>query len=164
MKMRSFLGENMQRLLLLASLLLVVPAISFAEPDADVLSVWQLEEAYWEYVKADDLEGYRSLWDERFIGWPGFSDGPVGKAEIADWIVPLHANPKERYDYELTKKAVRAFGDVVVTHYLVRDFFRDAESNKIVRELDTYRITHTWQRRGGKWRIITGMSGAQANK
>jgi len=79
-------------------------------------------------------------------------------------IVPLHANPKERYDYELTKKAVRAFCDVVVTHYLVRDFFRDAGSNEIVRELDTYRITHTWQRRNEKWQIITGMSGAQANK
>jgi ketosteroid isomerase-like protein len=88
----------------------------------------------------------------------------VGKAEIADWIVPLHANPGERYDCELTKKAVRAFGDVVVVHYLVRDFFRDAESDRVVRELDTYRITHTWQRRGDTWQIITGMSGAQAGK
>ena len=154
----------MRKLLVLASFLLLSPAISFSDTDADVLAVWQLEEAYWEYVKTNDLEGYRTLWDERFVGWPGFSDDPVGKTEIADWIVPLHTNPNERYEYELTRKAVRAFGDVVVVHYLVRDFFRDAESGEMVREPDTYRITHTWQRRGDTWQIITGMSGAQTGK
>lgn len=160
----------MHRSLILASLLFVGSATSCADmdtdadADADVLAVWHLEEAYWEYVKANDLEGYRTLWDERFVGWPGFSDSPLGKAQIADWIVPLHANPKERYDCELTKKAVRAFGDVVVAHYLVRDFFRGAENGEVVRELDTYRITHTWQRRGDTWQIITGMSGAQVSK
>jgi hypothetical protein len=153
--------------ILLAALMCAATAQLYGQDQpaqTDVLAVWQLEEAYWEYVKANDLEGYRTLWDERFVGWPGFSDSPVGKAEIADWIVPLHANPTERYDYELTRKAVKAFGDVVVAHYLVRDFFRDAVSGEVIRELDTYRITHTWQRRSNTWQIITGMSSAQAGK
>jgi ketosteroid isomerase-like protein len=158
----------MKRPVILVSLLFLGVATSCSDTDAgadaDVLAVWQLEEAYWEYVKNNDLEGYRNLWDERFVGWPGFSDNPVGKTEIADWIEPLHANPNEHYDYELTRKAVTAFADVVVVHYLVRDFFRGADDGEIVRELDTYRITHTWQRRGDSWQIITGMSGAQAGK
>jgi len=32
--------------------------------------VWSMEETYWEFVKNRDLEGYRSLWHEDFVGWP----------------------------------------------------------------------------------------------
>lgn len=155
----------MMRTLISTVLMLVSTAMPAAAPTADEQAVWALEEAYWEYVKANDLEGYRTLWDERFVGWPGFSPKPVGKDQIAGWIPPLHANPGEQYDYELTKTALRAFGeDIVVVHYLVRDFYRDPTTGEVVRELDTYRITHTWQRRGETWQIVTGMSGAQAGK
>lgn len=88
----------------------------------------------------------------------------MGKGSIHEWIVPLHENAAETYDYELTREAVRSFGDVVVVHYLVRDFFRSASTGEIVRRLDEYRITHTWQQRGNTWQIITGMSGAQVGK
>ncbi len=32
----------------------------------DEPQVWNLEKAYWEYVKANDLEKYRALWHELF--------------------------------------------------------------------------------------------------
>jgi hypothetical protein len=65
----------------------------------------------WRYVKANDLDGYRTLWDERFVGWPGFAEHPVGKASIGEWIPPLHADADRLYDYRVQKEAVRAFGD-----------------------------------------------------
>ena len=34
----------------------------------DAAQVWNLEKAYWEYVKANDLEKYRALWHEDFVG------------------------------------------------------------------------------------------------
>jgi hypothetical protein len=142
--------------------LISLPASS--DEAADEEAVWGLEEAYWVHVKNNDIDGYLTLWDERFVGWPGFSKKPMGKGNIAEWILPLHENSAETYDYELTREAVRSFGDVVVVHYLVRDFFRSASTGEIVRQLDTYRITHTWQRREGTWQIITGMSGVQAGK
>lgn len=142
----------------------LVSASAWADGAADETAVWQLEEAYWQYVKNNDLANYRTLWDERFVGWPGFSDKPVGKESIGAWIAPLHANAAETYDYQLTREAVRSFGDVVVVHYLVQDFMRSAESGDIIRQRDSYRITHTWQRNGDRWQIITGMSGAQASK
>lgn len=43
----------------------------------DEKSVRDREHAYWEYVKNNDIPGYRSLWDERFVGWPGFSRTPM---------------------------------------------------------------------------------------
>lgn len=148
-----------------AILLVFLLSISaWADGALDEEAVWQLEEAYWLYVRNNDLANYRTLWDERFVGWPGFSDRPVGKESIGAWIAPLHANPVEAYDFQLTRAAVRSFGDVVVVHYLVQDFMRSAESGEIIRQRDTYRITHTWQRIGDSWKIITGMSGAQASK
>ena len=146
----------------LLGFLLSVSACS--DEAADEQAVWSLEEAYWVYVKNNDIEGYLTLWDERFVGWPGFSEAPIGKGNIGEWIAPLHENPAETYDYELTREAVRSFGDVVVVHYLVRDFMRSASTGEVVRQLDVYRITHTWQRRGDTWQIITGMSGAQDSK
>ena len=145
-------------------LVLLLSTSAWADGAADEEAVWQLEEAYWLYVRNNDLANYRILWDERFVGWPGFSDKPVGKERIGTWIAPLHANPAETYDFELTRHAVRSFGDVVVVHYLVQDFMRSAESGEIIRQRDTYRITHTWQKNGDTWKIITGMSGAQASK
>ncbi len=145
-------------------LTLLLSLSAFADGATDEEAVWQLEEAYWLYVKGNDLASYRGLWDERFVGWPGFSDTPLGKENIGTWIAALHASPEETYDYRLTRKVVRSFGDVVVVHYLVQDFMRSADSGEIIRQRDTYRITHTWQRIGDSWKIITGMSGAQASK
>lgn len=135
-----------------------------ADRRADEDEVWKLEEFYWLCVKNNNVDSYVKLWDERFVGWPGFSDSPVGKNEIAKWIAPLHQNPEESYDYELTKKAIRSFGDVVVVHYLVRDFMISKHDGNEIRPRDVYRITHTWQRNGDTWKIITGMSGAQGSK
>ena len=154
----------MRKLFLTFLIVLFFSASLWPDSASDEKAVWGLEEAYWKYVKNNDIKGYQTLWDERFIGWPGFSMTPVEKANIGEWIAPLHKDPAERYDYELTPKAVRSFGDVVVVHYLVRDFYRSASTNEVVRQLDEYRITHTWQRRGETWQIITGMSGAQAGK
>jgi hypothetical protein len=143
-------------------LLLLAPQLSGASPAADERAVWRLEHKYWEYAKANDVPRYLTLWDERFVGWPGGKKSPVGKAEIAGWIAPLHEQTGKQFDYELTQEASRSFHNVVVVHYLVRYFYRSSESGKVVEELGVSRITHTWQRRGSAWRIITGMSAEQS--
>jgi hypothetical protein len=144
---------------LLLVLLLVLPLTALASDlTPDEAAVWQLEAAYWQYVKANDLEAYRTLWDENFVGWPSFSERPLGKASIGDWIPPLHEDPERLFDYRLQPEAVRAFGDSVVAHYLVWEYWRDAATGAVVEEDPPIRITHTWQRRGDTWQIITGMS------
>ena len=125
---------------------------------ADEQTVWSLERAYWAYVKNNDVDGYLTLWDERFVGWPGFSKTPMEKNNISGWLAWVHDNPSKIYDYELTKEAVRAFGDVVIVHYRVHGFYRSADTGEIVSVRRTSRITHTWQKRGDSWQIITGMS------
>jgi len=146
------------------SVVLLFARMTYPDPKSDEQAVWQLEESYWEYVKNNDIENYRNLWDDQFVGWPRFSESPLGKEKIVDWIAPLHKNPDEVFDYELTRKAVRSFGDIVVVHYLVRAFMRSKDKMVEIKTMATTRITHTWRRTGKTWQIITGMSGLQPTK
>ena len=66
-----------RRMLRTIILLLALAASAFGENSAkDEAQVWELEKAYWEYVKANDLEKYRALWHENFVGWPFVSPAP----------------------------------------------------------------------------------------
>jgi hypothetical protein len=51
------------------SILLALATGAFGQGSTkDEGQVWSLEKAYWEYVKANDLEKYRALWHEDFLG------------------------------------------------------------------------------------------------
>jgi ketosteroid isomerase-like protein len=141
-------------------LICTFPALS-EELTKDEQAVWDLEVAYWEYVKSNDIPGYQSLWDESVVAWPGFSRTPImGKENVHEWFQPYHEDLSKSFDCELTLGAVRSFGNVVAAHYLVRIFLRSAETGEVLGDDQAARVTHTWQRRGDTWKIVTGMSGS----
>jgi ketosteroid isomerase-like protein len=146
-------------ILVFAAILIAAPSLhpALAQANAAEEEVWKLEEAYWRYVKALDLNGYRTLWHENFVGWPSVEKTPVGKAKIGNWITSATDKGQTLRNYELRRQAVRAFGDVVVAHYLVTRVWAD-KSGKAEGEGLWFRITHTWMKVNGKWLIITGMS------
>lgn len=139
--------------------MLAIP-LTAAEMTADERAVWRLEEQYWVYVTKSDIDGYLTLWDDRFVGWPSFSPAPVGKDGISGWIRPLHADAGQKFEYTLERMAVRSFGEVVVAHYLVKERWVSVGSGKMTRS-ETVRITHTWKKKGDTWLIVTGMSSIQ---
>ena len=53
---------------------------------------------------------------------------------------------------------MRSFGDIVVAHYLSKFIYRNAETRELLEESSWVRLTHTWQRRGDSWQLVTGMS------
>ena len=65
---------------------LFAAALFAALPSADEEKVWSLEKSYREYVKANDLQTYRTLWHTDFVGWPTMSAEPVRKEHITDLI------------------------------------------------------------------------------
>jgi ketosteroid isomerase-like protein len=82
--------------------------------------VWNLERAYWEDVKANDLEKYRALWHEDFLGWPSVSPPPVGKHHITDWITANTSKGLRLQSYSIEKLAIQVTGDVAIDHYRVK--------------------------------------------
>jgi Domain of unknown function (DUF4440) len=114
--------------------------------------VWDRERAYSGYLQSKDLDGFMSLWHERFVGWPDYSERPVRKPEIrASVAEEFHSdgNPNRQLLIP-TPEAVETFGDVAITHY-VWPASSELPEQKI-------RVTHTWLKDRTGWRIIGGMS------
>ncbi len=125
-------------------------------------AVWRLEESYYRMAEANDLEGFRSLFHPDAVGWPAPDAVPHGSERVGWWIPLVHQNPAELWRYELDRQAIQEFGDgdVVVVHYLLRDYFVSAGTGGEIRS-DLFRVSHTWMRDGDTWRIVSGM-GARA--
>ena len=144
-------------MLRIITLFLALSATVFGENSAkDESQVWQLEKAYWDYVKANDLEKYRTLWHENFVGWPFVSPAPVRKDHITDWITANTSKGITLQTYSIEPLAVQVTGDVATDYYRITDTWANAVGAEV--KTDKMRITHTWIRTHGTWQIIGGMS------
>lgn len=120
--------------------------------------VWKMEESYWRYVKAGEVDKYVSLWHEDFVGWPCSTLQPSRKANIGDWVSEIR-DKSVKVTFELHREAVQYFGDVAVVHYstpLVYEY----PDGRITGKGELLMFTHTWMRVNGQWQIIGGMCGA----
>lgn len=123
----------------------------------NVSQVWRREADYWRFVKAGDVDGYVSLWHDKFIGWPCGQEHPKRKASIGDWVREVrdkHINVTS----DLTREGAEDFGNVVVVHYRFTrvDTYPDGHVEGKGKES---KITHTWKRISDTWVIIGGMCG-----
>jgi len=135
----------------------LLTSVLFASPSsADAEKVWSLEEAYWKYVKANDLVPYIALWHSDFLGWPSVNSEPVRKGQITDWIT-AHARKGEKLEsYDLERLTIQLTDDVATTTYRVRLTWAGPSGPE---QPVTLRIIHTWLRNStGSWQIISGMS------
>src|SRR5215813_4417764 len=97
-------------------LLLLASAPVAQDSAKDEAQVWQLEKAYWEYVKANDLEKYRVLWHESFVGWPFVSSAPVRKDHITDWIVANTSKGIKLQSYSIEQLAIHVTGKIAINY------------------------------------------------
>jgi len=149
----------MKRILLVSSLIcfgiLIVSQVFLMGSSADETKIWKNERAYIEFLKDGDPEGMMSFWHEDGVGWPMATPQPFGNIEARKaYLENLFAQMKV-ITFEIQPKALKIFGDVAVVHYFVVWISRDSEGNE--EKLET-RITHTWMKQAGQWRIIGGMS------
>jgi len=135
-----------------------------AKPTQDEESVWKLEQSYWEYAKALDVSGYRSLWHKDFVGWPSTAPGPMGKDHIADWLEDDRVAKNTLQCYKLEHAGFTQVGDVAVVHYYLTEHWVDKSGKTNNGQPRTIKVTHTWLRTGGSWQIIGGMAGVIATR
>jgi ketosteroid isomerase-like protein len=135
---------------------LLAAPLCAAQPTAAEKAVWSLEDSYWRYVQAHDLERYRTLWHSDFLGWPLSSPEPVRKEHITDWIVAHTGSGETLKSYDLERLVAQATGDYVTVTYRVRMTWVTKDG---VAKPSTLRVIHTWiHNPGHEWQIISGMA------
>jgi len=144
-------------LFLVGGVLVSTPAKPASSDNQSIKEVWALEDDYWRYVKAGDVESYVTLWHEKFIGWPCGKDHPARKEAIGDWVREVR-DERIAVTSSLTREGAEDFGPVVVVHYRFTkvDTYPDGRIEGRGRE---EKITHTWMKVGSTWQIIGGMCG-----
>lgn len=119
-------------------------------------AVWAREQTYWRAVQANNLDDYRALWRDDFLGWPATSPDPARKAQITDWITAHTAKGEHLKSYKLERLAVQVSGGLATATYRARSIWMNKDGAEQSGEM---RILHTWRRDGdGTWRIFSGMS------
>lgn len=134
-------------------LLMTVSAQSVGAGDQNV--IWSRERVYWQYVRANDLASYRSLWHEAFVGWPYVSSAPVRKDHITDWITSQTSKGLRFKTMELKPASLQITGNVAAAFYWETFQWVDKSGKGTV---NTLRVMHTWLKDGSGWHIIDGMS------
>jgi ketosteroid isomerase-like protein len=153
----SRLAKYYRPMLKTITLFIALTAAVFAEgSDKEQAQIWNLEKAYWEYVKTNDLEKYRALWHENFIGWPFVSPAPVRKDHITDWITANTSKGITLQAYSIEQLAIQVTGDVAMDYYRIKATWANSAGAEV--KTDRIRITHTWIPTHGTWQIIGGMS------
>jgi len=119
--------------------------------------VWSQEVAYWEYLKAADLDSYLSLWHKDVIGWPNNQASPMNKDGIHQLAAGILAEIQlEPATVELKPMSVRVFNNNVGIAYY--EAYTRATTKAGTEIAIQERFTHTWLRTENGWKIIGGMS------
>ena len=146
-----------RHMLRIITLFLALSATVLGQNSAkDESQIWHLEKAYWDYVKANDLERYRALWHDNFVGWPFVSPAPVRKDHIIDWITTNTSKGITLQSYSIEQLAIQVTGDIATNYYRIIATWANSAGAEV--RSDRLRITHTWIRTHGTWQIIGGMS------
>jgi uncharacterized protein DUF4440 len=141
-------------------LAMTVPAILPADLAKDESQVWNLEKAYWEYVRANDLAKYRELWHKDSIAWPPGSSTPLRKSQVTDWLTENISKGIKLESFSIEQIASKITGEVAVMHYRLKMVWAGPKTSDHQTEL--LRVYHTWIRTGDTFQIIGGM-GAPVN-
>jgi len=130
------------------------PPSSKAE-SASVNQVWTREDEYGRFADAGELDAYKSLFHDKFIGWPCGSAHPKRKAGVGEWVREVR-DKHIQVASEITREGAEDFGNVVIVHYRATevDTYPDGQTEG---EGEEYKVTHTWMRTGNTWQIIGGM-------
>src|SRR4029078_4014388 len=121
-------------------LIVAVTASAFAGgSDKEQAKICNLEKAYWEYVKTNDLEKYRALWHENFLGWPFVNPAPVRKDHITDWITANTSKGISLQFFSVEQLAIQVTSDTATDYYRIKVTWANSSGAEV--KTDSMRIT-----------------------
>ena len=133
---------KLARLLLLASLLLPLPALA-APPIENALKDWVAA------IKDGNAEAVVNLYDKDAVMISTFVQHPMTtRAQLLDYYKQVVSNPDR--DVKVTEQHVRRFGDMAInTGEYTLSYTQEGEAMEI-----PARFSFTYQLQGGKWVIV----------
>jgi len=117
--------------------------------------IWALEEAYFANLYKANYEGVLALVHSQFLGWPGAVPQPIDREESARFMKQLVPKPTSCH-FKLERAGIRLLGEVALTQYNIQVNCSDTAG--VVTKTQSSRITHTWVKEGGCWKLLGGMS------
>jgi len=143
----------------LVLMLLALPGVDQASENHHAWSaaereIWALETEYMTHFKEENSDGMAAFYHQDFLGWPSHSAEPVGSFEGRASVERLLQN-LEITDLDLRPRAIHHEGGLAVVHYfVVLTLVGDGGAP----ETAAFRLTHTWIKENGVWKILGGMS------
>ena len=116
--------------------------------------IWKLEEAYFTNLYRADYEGVLALVHPQFLGWPGKLPKPIGREESAQFMKKLIPRPTP-CTIRIERAGLQRSGDAALTQYTLHVNCPEASGTS---RTQSSRITHTWVRQEGQWKLLGGMS------
>lgn len=116
--------------------------------------IWTLEEAYFSNLYLANYDQVTVLVSDRFLGWPGGLLHPISREESARFMKQLIPKPTS-CRITIEKEGIRVTEAVALTQYTLHVSCSEAAGET---KTQTSRITHTWVKEGGRWKLLGGMS------
>ena len=116
--------------------------------------IWALEEAYFANLYKADYEAVLAIVHSQFLGWPGTVPQPIDKDGSARFMKELIPAPTS-CTFAIERGGIRVLGEVALTQYTLNVNYSEAAGAAKTR---SSRITHTWVKEGGRWKLLGGMS------
>ena len=154
-----------KNIILMQTILLIIVIFSCSQAysaKADTLNrkdtvkekIWASEEAYFSNLYKANYEKVIDLVHEQFLGWPGGLPQPIGREESARFMKQLIPRPTSCM-IRIERAGIRVLGAVALTQYTLYVKCSDTAG---VSKTQSSRITHTWVKEGGQWKLLGGMS------
>lgn len=113
--------------------------------------IWALEEGYFTNLYKANYDGVLALVHSRFLGWPGAMSQPIDKEESARFMRQLISKPIT-CAIRIERGGIRFSGEAALTQYTLHVSFTETGKTQ------SSRITHTWIKESGRWKLLGGMS------
>jgi ketosteroid isomerase-like protein len=116
--------------------------------------IWALEAAYFTNLYKADYAGVMELVHKQFLGWPNALPLPIDADASARFMRQLVPGPTS-CAVTIERAGIEVRGNVALTQYTLHVACADkADASRT----QTSRITHTWVKERGAWKLLGGMS------
>lgn len=143
---------------LLVAFFLCFPFVTIASEQSRIDDVeeqiWALETDYLTYFKNAAHEKVIPMWHEKFLGWPNSEYNSNDKQGVISYLKKFAPVPGN-WNFRIERKGIQIFGNVAITHWIQHLTFSRTDGSSYTRSA---RITHTWIKDLGDWKILGGMS------